>query len=252
MILAIRGTVNGAAPAPGSTPAFTLLTSTYSLFYQGLVGASSISMSGTTATDSFDRVTRQFGSDGDVLTNGKLSMSNTATVNGDATAASFNLSGSSKVTGKMLKGGAPASFMAIKVPTMLPSLGTIDLKNSSMTIYGPGSFQVSSVAVNSGGVLFVDNSKGPVTLYVSGVFKVTGGGIVKVADPNPEHFAVYLDGKDQVTLTGGGSTFYGVVYAPNAPVSITGSGEFLGAFVGGSMTVTGSGRVHYDSRLAKP
>src|SRR6184192_4125716 len=41
LILAIAGRVNGAAPAAGATPPFDLVTSTYSLFYRGLVGASS-------------------------------------------------------------------------------------------------------------------------------------------------------------------------------------------------------------------
>jgi hypothetical protein len=249
LILAISGTVNGVAPAAGATPAFDLVTSMYSLFYQGLTGASSITMSGSTYTNSYDRNTGAIGADGAVFTNGQVSMSNTATVNGDATAAKFNLSGRSMVTGSMSQLGSPVTFMQIKVPPMLPSLGTINLKSTSMTIVGPGSFQASSVAVKSGGVLFIDNSQGPVTLYVLGVFKVTGGGIVQVADPNPEHFAVYAPTTKQVTLTGGGSAFYGVVYAPNAPVSITGSGDFSGAFVGGSLSLSGTSRVHYDSNL---
>lgn len=43
LILAIMGRMNdGALPAPGATPAFDLTMTTYSLFYQGIVGASSV------------------------------------------------------------------------------------------------------------------------------------------------------------------------------------------------------------------
>ena len=234
------------------TPPFDFVATVYSLFYRGLVGVSSISMSGSATTDSFDPRTGAFGSDGDVLTNGKLSMSNTATVNGDATAASYNMSGSSQATGTMTLLTTPESFMQIKVPDLLPDLGAIALNGQSQTIVGPGSFRLSSLAItNSSSTLYVDNSAGPVTLYVLGKVSVSGGGKIQVADPDPERFAVYVASTQPVSVTGGGtgSRFYGVVYAPTSSLSVTGNGEFFGAFVGAATTANGSSRVHYDVAL---
>jgi hypothetical protein len=71
---------------------------------------------------------------------------------------------------------------------------------------------------------------------------------VTVADPNPEKFALYVVGAGPIKLTGM-STFNGVVYAPQAPISIDNAGVFYGSFVGNSVEVQGSGGVAYDIAL---
>src|SRR5206468_6317881 len=122
-------------PAAGATPPFDLVIDTYSLFYQGLVGASSMSIGGSSRTDSYVPGSSTFGAHGDVFSNGPLTMSGSAVVKGDATATSFAFFNSAKITGKKTILAAPTSFMAIKVPAGLPSLGTITLTNGqSMTI----------------------------------------------------------------------------------------------------------------------
>ena len=46
-----------------------------------------------------------------------------------------------------------------------------------------------------------------------------------------------------------GNDFYGVIYAPTSPVTIDGSADLFGAVVGKTLTLTGSGRAHYDESL---
>jgi hypothetical protein len=108
---------------------------------------------------------------------------------------------------------------------------------------------VANLLVKSGGRLFIDNSAGPVTFYVTGQVAVSGAGVIDVADPSPEKFAVYVASNKSVALTGGGSTFSGVVYAPNSVVSISGAGEFFGSFVGLAVKMSSTARVRYDSSL---
>jgi hypothetical protein len=59
----------------------------------------------------------------------------------------------------------------------LPNLGTINLNGASMTIQGPGSFQVKDLTINTGASLSIDNSRGPVTLCVTGQVSFKGGAI---------------------------------------------------------------------------
>ena len=253
LILSIAGVMaNGASPAPGATPPFTLVVERYSLFSQGLVGRTAIAMSGTVTTDSYAPGSPSPQPHGDVFTNGKLSMSNSATVNGDASAGSFGLSGSSRITGTRTVVTTPMTFMPINVPAGLTDLGAISVDGTSRTLTGPGSFTVKDLTVKNNGRLLVDNSAGPVTLYVTGTLSLTSGGGIDVSNPDPEGFAIYVVSDKDVNVTGNGSAFNGVVYAPNSKLSVTGSGDFFGSFVANIVSASGSSRIHYDSALKGP
>src|SRR5206468_1191790 len=142
-----------------------------SLFFAGLPGTGGVTMSGGATTDSLDSNTNLFGSDGDVFTLATLKMSSPSTVQGDATAKLFSIATTgATITGTRYVANPAITFLVPTLPTGLTSLGSISLSGStvSRTIYGPGTFQVSSLAVKSGASLFIDNSAGPVTLYVTG------------------------------------------------------------------------------------
>ena len=258
LILAIGGVLpNGVLPVPGATPAFTLVMERYSLFSNGLVGSSSVSMSGTCSTDSPSIDAYMPGSatpqnQGDVFTNGKLSLSNKATVNGNATAATFSVSGNSVITGTTTALTQPMVFMPVKIPVGLPSLGTISLSGTSRQLNGPGSFLVGDLMLKNYAQLNVNNSAGPVTLYVTGQVSLSGGASITVTDPNPEKFAIYVASTKSVTLTGGSTAFNGVVYAPTSTLSLTGSGQFFGSFVAGALQSSGDTKIHYDTALRAP
>ena len=250
LIVAVTGRRNdGTLAPPGATPTFNLRVNAFSLFHEGLVGVSSINMSGSGLTDSFDRVTNILGPHGDVFTNGKLTMSSTTKIDGAAAAGSWSVGGSSRITGARTTVTTPVTFMPIIPPVGIPSLGTISLDGTSQTVFGPGSFDVTSISLSNFARLTVDNSAGPVTFYVQDGVTVQSGSIVTIVDRNPEKFAVYVVGNKTVTLKGPLSQYYGVLYAPNSSVNITGGGQFSGSFVGKAMTVSGSSIVHYDDKL---
>jgi len=115
-----------------------------------------------------------------------------------------------------------------------------------MRTLGPGSYSVTDVSL-SGGTLVIDNAADPVTLYVTGQFTISSGRVT-MTDPNPEKFAMYIASTKQAAVNSDG-TFAGVIYAPQSVVTLTGSGQFLGSFVGQQMKLTGSARVHYDTAL---
>jgi len=95
----------------------------------------------------------------------------------------------------------------------------------------------------------VDNTLGPVTLYVTGWVDVAGTkGEILVADSTPEKFAMYVMGGGLVRIRQH-ATFHGVVYAPESPLHITSHGAFYGAFVGDMVTFDDQTQVYFDTAL---
>ena len=261
LILAIMGRMNdGSAPAAGATPAFDLVLKANSLFYQGLVGKSSVTMKNGSKADAFTAAGTIIAG-GDVFSNGPVSVLDSAILKGDATGASVRTTTYAKVTGAMLPLPYPQTFMEVKLPTGLPNLGSINMGSTNLvsglltgllggassqtaTITGPGSFQIGDIVLRDGARLYIDNSRGPVTLYLTGTLSLGDEALIKVANPDPEQFAVYVTSQQPVSLTSD-ATFYGVLYAPTSNLLVAGSAGFYGAFVGDNVTTKDSARIHY-------
>src|SRR5207244_12590167 len=103
-----------------------------------------------------------------------------------------SVTGQAAVLGAAAVSRVPVSFLDVKVPPGVPDLGTIMLNATSQTITGPGSFSVGDITLYKDAKLYIDNSAGPVTLYVTGYISLYAGSDIKVTDPDPEKFAVYL------------------------------------------------------------
>ena len=231
LVVAIAGMLsNGSLPLPGATPAFTLHLETFSFFHHGLFGDASIEMTGNTVVDGYNSNAAPGLHQGDILSNGVISISDTAVVTGD-----------------VLISDAPTAFIPVDMPSGLEDLGAIQLSDGTITI-GMGSYQASALQISHKGTLSIDNSAGPVTLYLTGPVQVSGKGKIVVADPDPEKFALYVASSEDVRLSGFGN-FYGVVYAPESLVKVSGNGQFFGSFVGGSIEASGSAALHYDTAL---
>ena len=249
MILTIAGTVNGAAPAAGPTPTFTLALNTYSFFENGLVGTNGIQLShAPTQTDSYNSKTNLSGTRGDVLSNGTITLDNNAVVNGNATATAFSLSNNAVITGQQTVATQPVTFIPVAIPLGLTNLGALALDNGASQTLTAGSYQLDSLSVNNNSRLVIDNTTGPVTLYVTGGVLVTNGGMITTLDTHPEKFALYVASTANVQIDNGG-TYYGVLYAPQSLVSLNNGGNFFGSFIGNSLNAINGAQVHYDTAL---
>jgi hypothetical protein len=250
LILAIDGRLqNGAALAPGATPAFALKLTTASLFHHGVVGVSEVSMSGSSSVDFYDVGKDAFGAGAHVYSNENVTLAGRALVDGDAVAPQITVGRTASVRGKRVTDRAPWSFMDVQVPAGIPSLGSVDLSLlQKRTITGPGSFVVSNLRVSMGATLEIDNRRGPVTLYVTGEVRVLSGHIV-VRNEDPEQFAIYSTASGSVRMTGLGSAFYGVVYAPGSTVDISSTSDFYGAVVADRLRTDSGARIHFVSSL---
>ncbi len=94
------------------------------------------------------------------------------------------------------------------------------------------------------------------TLYVEGDMQIRGNGMANLSgDPNPipKNMQVYgtSEGSQDFSI-GGNAAWHGVIYAPNAVISMLGggnSGEFRGAVVGDHIRMTGGSEFYYDEDL---
>src|SRR5690606_8205451 len=90
------------------------------------------------------------------------------------------------------------------------------------------------------------------TIYTAGDVFVGGNGLAN-ANTQPVSFQLWStnveDGGQVIDLVGNGA-LKGVVYAPNADVTLTGNSHMMGAVVGRDITFTGQAAFHYDSSLS--
>lgn len=248
LILSIAGKVNGVTPAAGSTPAFTLQIDAYTFFYNGLVGLSDLVLNSSAITDSYNSKTSSSGASGDILSNAQITINDKAVVNGNATANSYLINGSGKITGKKTTIGTQTQFIPVAIPKDITNLGDVTVASGTRRVITAGSYLVSQILINSTGELRIDNSNGPVTIYSTGMVQVNTGGKITTATTDPEKFAVYVSGASAVQIDAG-SSFYGVVYAPQSDVRLNSNGTFYGSFIGNYVTLNNGGKVHFDTAL---
>lgn len=98
---------------------------------------------------------------------------------------------------------------------------------------------------------------GTVIMYqTSGTLTLGGGSAGGAINNRPENF-LYFGGTNLTQITfGGSSDFVGVIYAPQADLTLNGGGgsgggpnNFMGSFLVKSLTMNGHYRIHYDTSL---
>jgi hypothetical protein len=114
--------------------------------------------------------------------------------------------------------------------------------SGDVTIYVDGDVTIS------GSAYMHENAGANVKIIqLGGKFTLSGGGLVNDT-MDPSKFTVTTATTSAVTFSGG-SSYFGTVYAPNAPFTASGATNFYGAFVASSMTLSGGAYFHYDEAL---
>ncbi len=90
------------------------------------------------------------------------------------------------------------------------------------------------------------------TLYAEGNVLIAGNGLGNgnVRPGSCRLFGTGAAGAGQTLQVAGNGALKGVVYAPNADVTVNGNGDIMGAVVGRTITFTGEASFHYDESLA--
>ena len=152
--------------------------------------------------------------------------------------------------------------------------GLVDGVNYSY-ILGPGNYETSELELRNQQMLVT----GHAVLYVRGDVEVSGLGGIRIAPGgslklfvkgneaslggngvinetgNAANFSYYgLPSNKSVTMAGN-ATFVGTIYAPNAALTLSGSGssdtDFVGSSVSNTVKMNGHFKFHYDESLGK-
>jgi putative adhesin/type IV pilus assembly PilX-like protein len=139
-------------------------------------------------------------------------------------------------------------------PLLGPALyGDLAFSNSANTIqFTGGTYNINSLSLGSGVTLQITGC--PVILNVAGtgvppsqaVFDTSSGTVANSFAPSC--FQIVYGGTGLMKLAGGAATA-GVVYAPNASITLSGGGTWDGSIVGNNVTVSGGTSINYDRAL---
>ena len=127
---------------------------------------------------------------------------------------------------------------------------TLTIKNNAnvvITVNG-------TVKETGNGQITLANNTSTLVMYASGNVTLGGNGIAN-SSGQPRNFQLYGTSSTTSPPTAtvkitGGSDFTGLVYAPNAAITIDGGGNVFGSVVGYSDNLSGGGAFHYDESLS--
>lgn len=228
----------------------------------GIVGLSSISMNGTTLTDSYNASTGVYDAatardHGTIASNGDIQLVGTVDINGNAHAGpdvedTLSVNSNSDISGwrapleqdmVFSPASLPASHNNSAIALYMNSSGDfIQNGKTTMTVPG-GTYVVRDLDLRANQTI---NVTGQVTIYVTGSVDMTGS--IRVNQGLPSNLRIYVVGSGSVEL-GGGSQLYSHIYAPQSDVTIHGTSNTFGLFgsvISNNLTIKGNSAIHYD------
>ena len=121
---------------------------------------------------------------------------------------------------------------------------------SELVVMGEGQTVVGDLEIFDGAHVSIENSDGPVDLFVTGRAYLGLGSQVTVTSENPSDLSLQVVGDDQAVELKAASDFYGAVYAPFSHVEIGRDFELFGFLVADTLAVESGTRLHFDSGIA--
>ncbi len=276
---------HGYVPNKSSYKAKKTVMVTYSFhraFGQAIAGVNSITMSGQAFTDSYDsRIgaynalvdgVRNIGQEGDIASNGAITLGSNTYVNGNANPGKdYPFSGTPPVSGSYGTLQTPLVVDPIILPNNISLVNNNDSINTGdppIEIFTPGTknlvlsgttqivlpdgiYYFTSITMSGQSSIKVKEAA-KVYIYIDGAsggkvnVNITGQGIMNIG--KPADLIIYYTGS-AIKLAGQAS-FSGAIYAPSATVTMSGQADIYGSIVCGSNVDSGQASVHYDEALA--
>lgn len=189
----------------------------------------------------------------------QINIAGTVTTNGEVSGLNASNTGTALPPGpspiQTQQSNAQKSLPAVpSAPATATNLGSLSLSGNSSRTLTAGDYVVSSISITGRAQLRIDNSAGPVNIYVQGAnasIDIGGNGIFAAGQPSA--LRIWYGGSGDTSVHGNGD-FTGVIYAPNSQISISGNGAIYGAVVGNGVSINGTGsnggKFHYDRSLS--
>ena len=244
--------------------------------FGGILAGGNVSLSGGSSTDSYNSLNGPYNpltadSAGNIVANGSISLSNTATIIKGSISASGSVTNSQATVTGTSTSSAPVTQMdtlscpsggytpASQVPsgpgtsysevTGVLSLGAVAGVPQNYILAG-NSYYFSSLIIGGGSTLTFATTT-HTDIYISNTLD-TGGGSLVNSSANATKVSIWACGTSSSTpwrLTGGTAAFFSV-FAPTHDVTVTGAGNLYGAVVSKGYTASGGSSMHYDKALA--
>lgn len=140
------------------------------------------------------------------------------------------------------------------VPLVVPSgiLGYAGLHAGAgalITVQGPATLVLGELELEAGATLVLDNADGAIEITVVGSVDLDPAAVVQTESEIPADLLLQVAGDEPASLAAV-SQFHGLVYAPEAEVSIGRDFEIYGVVVAHSLDLAPYARLHFDSGYA--
>jgi hypothetical protein len=139
---------------------------------------------------------------------------------------------------------APEALTPVPVPTGAVNLGDLSIHGNQPYILTAGDYVVDSLSISGNSTL--QTTGGQVRIWFN---NLSLAGTVGLASATPNNLWFFSRTSAQVVSLNGTCTLYGVIFAPNVPITDGGTGGVFGALIGSQVTLNGGAEVHYDQRL---
>jgi hypothetical protein len=209
-------------------------------------------------------------SNGDVGSNGDISLSQNAKVWGDATPGpSHNdtILGNAFVTGSTSSNSQAVVLPTITVPSYssfgaltVAGTTTIPSGNRSYTnITGPAKIVMSNLTLKSGAQININATNGDVELWVIDNFILNSNAQIAPTDFKSKHLRLNLLSDNVINPElnvqldtvefDSNSKFYGTILAPSAAITVSSNFEMFGSVVARSVDLHSNANFHFDEAL---
>jgi hypothetical protein len=202
------------------------------------------------------------GSNGDLYSDGFLSLDGGATQLGDASAAAtITLAGGASISGAQTPFAPPLALESVDPCTSFhpdmtgitagggtwsydPMSGDLHADAGATIVLADGAYCFHDVTISGGSSLLVN---GPVQVSMSGTFDASGGVITNTTSI-AANLQVFVTGGQPVRIAGGPGVAM-ALHARTSAVTLSGGGDFFGAIVAGGLDSNGGTNLHYDEAL---
>jgi hypothetical protein len=165
-----------------------------------------------------------------------LGLSPPATCSGSSGDLTINANGSTLLFGDItISGGANVTLVG----------GTPAIFNiNSLTVSG-----TSHIGITTGAVVMNVAGKNNSGGWMSNPFDTSGTSFTN-SSMDPSKLQILYAGTETIRVSGGNDQAM-VVYAPNAPIQLSGNSAFYGSLIGSTIADTGGAPIHYDRNLSQ-
>ncbi len=131
---------------------------------------------------------------------------------------------------------------------------------NSLTVQGDGTLTVKgdvtfvlpnagkTLQIIQGGKIRLADGNSSLAIYLAGDAVISGAGLLNNLSPHQTQIWGTSGNRQKIDFQGSGA-YSGLIYAPNADITLPGGTNIYGSVVANSLTLQGSGSFHYDESL---